>query len=49
MRMGYLRTRTVRALYLIAASFTVVVIGLGIFIVMGMSLLPAATTDLPIR
>lgn len=47
-RTWHFRSRTVRALYLIAGSFTLLVLGLGIFVVMSMAFLPAVA-DLPVR
>jgi hypothetical protein len=45
----YLRRRTVRALYLIAGSFTLLVIGVGIALVIAMAFTPTNAGDLPIR
>lgn len=47
-RTWHFRTRTVRALFLIAGSFTFLVLGLGIFVVMSMAFLPTVT-DFPVR
>lgn len=48
-RTWHLRTRTVRALYLIVGSFTLLLLGLGIFVVISMALLPETTGSLPVR
>ena len=48
-RTWHLRTRTVRALYFIGGSCTLLVVGLGIFILLGMAILPSAANEMPLR
>lgn len=49
-KIWHLRTRTVKALYLIVGSFTLLLVGLGFFILMGATLLPpSASHEFPLR
>jgi hypothetical protein len=45
----HLRTRTVRVLYFLAASCALIVAGLTIFVLVGLSSMPTATNELPLR
>jgi hypothetical protein len=46
---SHLRTRTVRLLYFLVASSMLIAAGLGVFILLSLSSMSAATSDLPLR
>lgn len=45
----HLRTRTVRFLYFIGASFALIAAGLGIFVLVSLSAMSTAANELPLR
>ena len=45
----HLRTRTVRFLYFLGASFALIAAGLGIFVLLSLSSMSTAVNDLPMR